>query len=216
MFIGAHGMKSRSRLIALAAIFILAALPLCASTRIVFRWVLTGIPMPTIKKILIVGLTDNYLVRQEFEDRMEELLAKSGVTGIKGHMVFPPRNELMEGELRQRIRESTLDAVLIVRPKEVRQESEEVVTGGFYVPPPGYYNFWPYWNLAYRDVYTTSYIKQNTVVRAECNIYNVKNEKLIWSGESDTMLEKSFEKMGKGYAQSLYKQLKKDKVISKN
>lgn len=30
------------------------------------------------------------------------------------------------------------------------------------------------------------------------------------------MLEKSLEKMGKGYAQSLYQQLKKDKVISKN
>lgn len=60
------------------------------------------------------------------------------------------------------------------------------------------------WNLAYASVYsTTSYIKQNTVIRAECNIYNVKDEKLIWSGESDTMLEKSFEKMGEGYAQSL-------------
>lgn len=29
------------------------------------------------------------------------------------------------------------------------------------------------------------------------------------------MLEKSFEKMGKGYAQSLYNQLKKGKVIPK-
>jgi hypothetical protein len=57
------------------------------------------------------------LVRQEFEDNMEELLAKSNVTGIKSHMVFPPRNELMEGELRQRIREGPLDAVLVVRPK---------------------------------------------------------------------------------------------------
>jgi len=104
--------------------------------------------MPTIKRILIVGFTDNYLVRQEFENRMEELLAKSGVTGIESHMVFPPRNELMEGELRQRIRESALDAVLVVRPKKVRKESEEVVSGGFYVPPPGYYNFWPSWNLA--------------------------------------------------------------------
>ena len=120
---------------------VLGALPLFAGTRIVFRWVLTGIPMPTVKKILIVALTDNYLVRQEFEDKMEELLAKSGVTGIKSHMVFPPKNELMEGELRTRIRESTLDAVLVVRPKEVRQESQEVVTGGFYVPPPGYYAF---------------------------------------------------------------------------
>ena len=208
-------MNSRSRIVALLAILTLGVLPLFAGTRIVYRWVLTGIPMPVIKQILIVGLTDNYLVRQEFEDKMEELLAKSGVTGIKSHMVFPPRNELMEGELRQRIRESTLDAVLVVRPKEVRQEKEEVVSGGFYVPPPGYYNFWPYWNLAYMDAYTTSYIKENTVIRAECNIYNTKDEKLIWSGESDTMLEKSFEKMGKGYAQTLYNQLKKDKVIPK-
>ena len=121
----------------------------------------------------------------------------------------------MEGELRERIRESTLDAVLVVRPKEVRQESEEVVTGGFYMSPPGYYTFWPYWNMAYASVYTTSYIKHNPVIRPECNIYHLKDEKLIWSGESDTMLEKSFERMGKSYAQSLYKQLKKDKVIPK-
>jgi hypothetical protein len=123
-------MKLRAWIIALVAILSLGALPLFAGTRIVFRWVLTGIPMPTIKKILIVGLTDNYLVRQEFEDKMEELLAKSGVTGIESHMVFPPRNKLLEGELRQRIRESTLDAVLVVRPKEVRKESQEVVSGG--------------------------------------------------------------------------------------
>jgi hypothetical protein len=131
-------MKSWSQIIALVAILTLGTLPLFAGTRIVYRWVLTGIPIPLIKNILIVGLTDNYLVRQEFEDKMEELLAKSGVRGIKSHMVFPPRNELMEGELRQRIRESSLDAVLVVRPKEVRKESEEVVTGGFHVPPPGY------------------------------------------------------------------------------
>ena len=56
-----------------------------------FRLVLTGIPMPAVKRILIVGLTDNYLVRQELEDKMEELLAKSGVTGIESHMVFPAK-----------------------------------------------------------------------------------------------------------------------------
>jgi hypothetical protein len=43
----------------------------------------------------------------------------------------------------------------------------------------------------------------------------LERRELIWSGESDTMLEKSFEKMGKGYAQSLYNQLRKDKVIPK-
>jgi hypothetical protein len=51
------------------------------------------------------------------------------------------QERLLQVSLRQRIREGTLDAVLVVRPKEVRQQPEEVVTGGFYVPPFGYYAF---------------------------------------------------------------------------
>lgn len=69
-------MKFRSWIITLVATLSLGTLSLFAGTRIVFRWVLAGIPMPTLKEILILGLTDNYLGCQEFEDKMEELLAK--------------------------------------------------------------------------------------------------------------------------------------------
>jgi hypothetical protein len=174
----------------------------------VFRLVLTGIPMPAVKRILIVGLTDNYLVRQEFEDKMEELLAKSGVTGNESHMVFSAK---MTAHPRKYAGCSARRASQGSPPGITRSGNRRVLRASARL-----YTFWPYWNLAYTSVYsTTSYIKQNTVIPAECNIYNVKDEKLIWSGESDTMLEKSFEKMGKGYAQSLYNQLKRDKGISK-
>ena len=53
-------------------------------------------------------------------------------------------------------------------------------------------------------------------MRVEFNLYSTKDEKLVWSGESDTLYSKDFEKLGKGYAESLVKQLKKDKVIRKN
>jgi len=66
---------------------------------------------------------------------MEKLLEKYSVEGIQSYMVLPPRNEMMEGELKQRIKESSLDSVLVVRPKAVRTETEEVVTGGIYMPP---------------------------------------------------------------------------------
>ena len=209
-------MKLFVRSLALVAILTLATLPLVADSKIVHRWVLTGLPMPKLKKILVIAVLENYLIRQEFEDEMEKLLAKSGVEGIKSHMVLPPRNEMMEGELKQRIKESTLDGVLVIRPKAVRKETEEVITGGIYVPPPGYYTFWPYWNMAYGNFYpTSSYTQQNTVVRAEFNLYNTKDEKLLWSGETDTVYSKDFEKLGKSYAKMLVNQLKRDKVIGK-
>jgi len=209
-------MPLRFRVGALVIIFVLATLPLVASTRIVHRWVLTGVPMPKFKKILIASVLENYLIRQEFEDEMKKQLAKYGVEGVQSYMVMPPKNEMMEGELKQGIKESSLDSVLVVRPKNARRETEEVVTGGIWVPPPGYYNFWPYWNTAYGDFFpTSSYTKENVIVRVEFNLYNTKDEKLVWSGETDTVYSTDFEKLGKSYAKTLVDQLKKDKVISK-
>jgi hypothetical protein len=209
-------MTLRFRIGALALLFTLPGLPLLASTRIVHRWVLTGLPMPKLKKMLVASILENYLIRQEFEDEMKKQLAKYGVEGVQSYMVLPPKNEMMEGELKQRIKESSLDSVLVIRPKSVRKETEEVLTGGIWVPPPGYYNFWPYWNTAYGDFYpTTSYTKENIVVRVEFNLYSTRDEKLVWSGETDTIYSKDFEKLGKNYAKTLVGQLKKDKVISK-
>jgi hypothetical protein len=209
-------MKLFIRCTALLAILCVASIPLVASSKVVHRWVLTGLPMPKLKKILVIAVLENYLIRQEFEDQMEKLLAKSGVEGVRSYMVLPPRNEMMEGELRQRIKQSDLDAVLVIRPKSVRKESEEIITGGIYVPPPGYYSFWPYWSMASGTfIPTSSRTQENTIVRAEFNLYNTKDEKLLWNGETDTVYSKDFDKLGKAYAEMLVKQLKRDKVIGK-
>jgi len=209
-------MNLRPRLCLLLPALVFSALPLFAGTRIVHRWVITGLPVPQFQKMLVASVMENYLIRQEFEDEMKKQLSKYGVEGVPSYMVLPPKNEMMEGELKQRIKESSLDSVLVVRPKAVRQESKEVVTGGIYVPPPGYYNFWPYWNMAYGSFYpTSSYTQENIVVRVEFNLYSTKDEKLVWSGETDTVYSKDFEKLGKEYAQTLVSQLKKDKIIKK-
>jgi hypothetical protein len=209
-------MRLRLRSVALIAILSLASLPLFAITRIVHRWVLTGLPMPKFQKMLIAGVMDNYLIRQEFEDEMKTLLAKYGVEGVQSYMVLPPKNEMMEGELKQRIKESSLDSVLVVRPKAVRSETEEVVTGGGYMPPPGYNSLWPYWNMTYGDPYPlNTATKEDIIVRVEFNLYATKDEMLIWSGESDTLYSKDFRKLGKEYAQTLVNQLRKDKVLHK-
>jgi len=205
----------RLRIGAIGLLLAVVAVPLLAGTKIVHRWVLTGVPIPPVKKMLVASIMENYLIRQEFEDEMKKQLVKYGVEGVQSYMVLPPKNEMMEGELKQRIKESSLDSVLVIRPKSVRTETEEVITGGVWVPPPGYYNFWPYWNTAYGFYPTSSYTQENIVVRVEFNLYNTKDEKLIWSGESDTVYSKDFEKLGKDYAKTLVNQLKRDKVISK-
>ena len=58
-----------------------------------------------------------------------------------------------------------------------------------------------------------SYLKENTVVSAEFNLYRINDETLLWSGETDTVYSENFQKLAKEYANTLVKQLKKDKVI---
>ena len=84
-------MKLRLRIGALIAILTLATLPLLASTKIVHRWVLTGIPMPKFQKMLVASILENYLIRQEFEDEMKKLLAKYGVEGSRVTWCCRPR-----------------------------------------------------------------------------------------------------------------------------
>ena len=145
---------------------------------------------------------------------MKILLAKQGVQGVQSYMVLPPKNEMMEGELKQRIKESSLDSVLVVRPKAVRTETEEVVTSASYAPPPGYYTFWPYWNMTYDNMNSANTTtREDVIVRVEFNLYSTKDDRLVWSGESDTVYSKQFERLGKEYAQTLVRQLRKDKVV---
>lgn len=66
--------------------------------------------------------------------------------------------------------------------------------------------------MQYRERFL-QYLKENTMVSAEFNLYRTKDETLLWSGETDTVYCKDFEKLGKEYAGALIKQLKKDKTI---
>jgi len=209
-------MKSCIRAGALVALLVFIALPLIASTRVLHRWVLTGAPMPQFRKMLVANMIDNYVVRQEFEDEMKKLLAKYGVEGVQSYMVLPPMNEMMEGELKQRIKESSLDGILVIRPIAVPKETVDFTTGGSYVPPTGYYTFWPYWNAAYSGLQPDgSYKQDDTLIRVEFNLYSTRDERLVWSGETDRVHSNDFEKAGKEYATKLVNELRKAKIIRK-
>jgi hypothetical protein len=189
------------------------ATPSFGGTKIAQRWVTSEKPLPKLKRILVIAALENYLIRQELEDEMESLLAESGVDGIKSHMVLPPRDELTaEGELEEFLKTSDFDAILVIRPTDSSTETKETV-GSFpspYIPPQNYYSFWPYWHTTNGYKTTT----ESTVVRAEFNLYYTKDEKLLWSGETATIYSKDFGKLGREYAKTLVKQLKKDGVIS--
>ena len=55
--------------------------------------------------------------------------------------------------------------------------------------------------------------RKRTYVSTEFNLYYTNDEKLLWSGKTETVYVKDFGKLAREYARALVKQLKKDKVI---
>jgi len=49
----------------------------------------------------------------------------------------------------------------------------------------------------------------------EFNLYSTTDDRLVWSGRTDTIYPRSFDKMRKQYALVLVNRLRKDKIISK-
>src|SRR5277367_3182916 len=131
-------MKWQRQILAVAGLTALAVAPALAGEKIKHRWVETQKPLPTLKKVLVVGITENSDAREEFEDEMKKQLAKLGIEAVPSPLFVPPRNEMMEPELKRRIKEVTLDAVLIVRPKIVSPDPKKEANGLNYTPPSSY------------------------------------------------------------------------------
>jgi hypothetical protein len=49
----------------------------------------------------------------------------------------------------------------------------------------------------------------------EINIYGAHDEKLLWSGLSDSFVKEDMEKVADSLAKTLVKQMKKDKLLPK-
>ena len=55
-----------------------------------------------------------------------------------------------------------------------------------YIPAAGYYGMGAYYHSSYMMVSDPGYVSESKIYKVETNVYDVKTEKLIWSGLSDT------------------------------
>ena len=93
--------------------------------------------------------------------------------------------QLRDKELvKAKIQSSGADTVLISRLVDTKTiESYSPGHDTIPVVPDYYYGWWGYYNVVFADY---GYTGDVTVAYIETNLYDVKTEKLIWSGHSKT------------------------------
>jgi hypothetical protein len=134
------------------------------------------------QKIAVIMVAKSPDMRNLFEDRFSGELDARGNNAFQSYTIIP-MEQLRDKELvKSKIRSSGADAVLISRLVDTKT-IESYNPGMIYVVPASYYDWWGYYAVVFADY---GYTGDVAVAYIETNVYDVKTEKLIWSGHSKT------------------------------
>lgn len=149
-------------------------------------------------KIMVIGVAKNPLNRRLFEDEFIQQLKARGTEAIASYTVLSDRQQDDQAAIAAKVKELGADTVLITRL--VGKKTVQVyVPGTVYYPPP-YYGTWPdYYGYGYRYIYSPGYIAESEYAVIETNLYETKNDKLVWAASSETVISDSDKSLIKSY-----------------
>jgi hypothetical protein len=195
---------------AILPLFLLAA---CASsTKLVNVWhdpAYSGGPM---KKIIVLGLGAEGAMSQTFEDIFTAELKRRGVEAVAGHTLLPRDQQPSREAMEQAAKDVGADGFLVARL--VKTDKETQYAAGYTPAVPGvgnYNNFYGYYSAA--ATYAPPVAYQYEVVTVETNLWDVRTDKLVWAGTTQTFAPGSVSQEAPGFAKLIVNSLAERKLI---
>lgn len=195
--------------------FILAGAALASgkSTKLVASWRNPGYSGPAFHRILVLGMSAKPGVRADFEDKLSQMVARDGVEATPGNTILlrPEGTKLDLNYLKTQVKQFKIDAVIVSRLIKVNK-NVTYIPGQAY---PYYGSFYGYYGAVYPVVYSPDYLREDTTVRVETNVYAVTSGEgqLVWTGVSDTFNPSSADKVIDALSKLIVKELQKAAIL---
>lgn len=197
------------RLALLSIALILAAG--CASTKLVSQWRDPKTTQVKFTKVLAVMMTPEMLTRRAGEDSLVRILGPGRT--VASYTIFPGDKAPEQEAAKAMLVKEGFEGVVIMRPVDSRTEIQYVPGTVSYAPTYG--SLWGpgYWGHGWGTVYEPGYVTQNTIVRIETVVFDLKQDKMIWASQSDTTNPTGLEKMIAEIAEATAFAIKKQGLI---
>jgi len=194
----------------------LATLAYGKSTKLIVSWKNPEYSGTRFHRILVLGMSAKPGVRADFEDALSALITQAGVEAVPGNTILlrPEGTKLDLNYLKTQVSAFKIDAVIVSRLVKV-DKNITYVPGTPYMPYPYYGSFYGYYGALYPVVYSPDYLREDTTVRVETNLYAVTSGEgqLVWTGTSDTFNPKSADKAISGLSKLIMKELQKAAIL---
>jgi hypothetical protein len=164
----------------------------CASTSLRDSWTDPDFRGGPFRKIIVVGATDSPGNRRVFEDIFAERLAATGVGAIRSYTLLPQSGLIPEGEFEAAARGSGADGLLMVRLRRVDTITRVTTT----TVPVTRTSMWGF----YRGWVSVPEVRQDDLATVETNLFDVRTDRLVWTGITETFNPRSVTAEAPGFA----------------
>lgn len=168
-----------------------------SSTAFVDSWKDPDAKPIAFKKIVAIAVLPDETNRRITEDQICKSIKDPAVECVRSWTIIPQDRASDVEFAKARITEGGFDGAIMMRLVGLDEKTRYITTGyvASYATTPYYNPFYGYYSYAWPSVYTQSSTDVTQLVRVETNVYSVKEQKLLWSGISETMDPTSIREM---------------------
>ena len=193
----------------LALSFIVLALLGCAATTLKNSWRDPDYKGPPLKKVMVVGVSNQAATRRTFEDEFVKQLKADGVEGIQSYNFIPQDGKAEEAQVKQAVQKAGADGVLITRLVRIDVNTQVAPA---YPAAPGM-GFYGGYAGAWGGYYDPPMVYQTDTLVVDTSLYGLNDSVLLWSGTTQTFAPTDIKKDIEGFAKVIIDALKKQKLI---
>jgi hypothetical protein len=191
----------------------------CTSSKITSSWKdpSTTKALASYKNILVVGMEGNRQVKEQMENYLTEDLKKSGVNATASFDAFGPKAfaNLNEDQIADKVRSKGYDGVITIALMDRKKEQNYVPGTVNYAPVGLFYNrFGRYYSTIYSRIYDPGYYTTSTNYFWETNLYDARQDKIIYSAQSQSFDPSSLTSMSKEHGKLIVKDLEKSGFLA--
>ncbi len=154
----------------------------CASTNITNSWVVPDAQPIAFEKTIVVFMNTSETVRRTAEDQLVQRIGAD--RAVASHSLIS-QDQVRDSEMaRATVDAGGFDGAVVMRV--IGRDQQLTYQPGMSYPAH-YGGFYSYYGYGWPAVYDPGYLRTDTIVTVETNVYSVADDKLLWSGVSETM-----------------------------
>jgi hypothetical protein len=161
------------------------------------------------EKVIALVVNANEASRRVAEDALARELTKRGAVGIAAYTVLGDADLKNEAQVKQAFEKTGAVGVVVLRA--VGKEKEVYSTPSVYAGPGPYGALWGGY---YPGAWGGSQVHTNTIVIVETLVYSLRQNKLVWAGESRTTNPSNVDAFVQELAAEAAEEMKKQGVLA--